>query len=78
MQIIQSNILKNFSNLTHAFTQRGSGVSKKPYDSLNLAFHVDDNPLHVQVNHKLLAKKLDYKIGTAVHMKQIHSNIVHK
>ncbi|MCD6433402.1 MAG: peptidoglycan editing factor PgeF [Sulfurimonas sp.] len=77
MQIIQSNILKNFSNLTHGFTTRDGGVSQKPYNSLNLAFHVDDNSCHVESNHELLAKRLDYNREKVVHMKQIHSDIVH-
>lgn len=47
-----------------------------PYSTLNLAFHVGDNPLTVEANHELLAKKLSYEKRTLVHMKQIHSDIV--
>ncbi|MEA2090905.1 MAG: laccase domain-containing protein, partial [Campylobacterota bacterium] len=68
MKIYQSKLLNNFSNLTHAFTTRESG---------NLAFHVDDNPKNVQRNHELLASKLNYEKRRLVHMKQIHSDIVH-
>lgn len=77
MQLYQSNILKNFSNILHAFSTRDGGVSNTPYQSLNLAFHVEDNKSDVIKNHELLAKELDYNFNHLVHMKQIHSNIVH-
>jgi len=68
MQIIQSSLLNNFTNLTQGFSTRING---------NLAFHVDDKIKNVQTNHTLLAKGLNYDKRTLVHMKQIHSNIVH-
>lgn len=77
MKIYQSPILNNFSNLTHAFTTKDGGVSKLPYDSLNLAYHVEDNSLDVDANHERLASRLNYDKRTLVHMKQIHSDIVH-
>jgi YfiH family protein len=76
MKFYQSKLLNNFPNLTHAFTTKSGGKSLAPYSSLNLAFHVGDNPLSVETNHQLLAKKLSYEKRTLVHMKQIHSNIV--
>lgn len=77
MKIYQSKILNNFSNLTHTFTTKDGGVSKKPYSSLNLAFHVQDNSANVITNHEKLASNLNYNKRTLVHMKQIHSDIVH-
>ena len=77
MKIYQSNILNNFSNLTHAFTTKDGGVSSSPYNSLNLAFHVEDSPLDVTLNHERLASELDYDKRTLVHMKQVHSDMVH-
>ena len=77
MQFYQSKLLKQFGNISHAFTTNSGGVSKEPYNSLNLAFHVEDNKMDVEVNHKLLAKELNYNKDSLVHMKQIHSNIVH-
>ncbi|QOY55080.1 peptidoglycan editing factor PgeF [Candidatus Sulfurimonas marisnigri] len=68
MQFYQSNLLNNFSNITHVFTLRESG---------NLAFHVNDNILHVRANHDILAKELSYSLNSLIHMKQIHSDIVH-
>ncbi|MFT5836472.1 MAG: YfiH family protein [Sulfurimonas sp.] len=77
MQLLKSKLLNKFSNLTHAFTTKDGGVSKTPYISLNLAFHVWDNPLDVIKNHEYLASELSYNRGTLVHMKQIHSDAVH-
>jgi len=68
MKFYHSKLLNSVSNVTHAFTTRYSG---------NLAFHVNDNPLYVQKNHITLAKQLSYNKETLVHMKQIHSKLVH-
>ena len=68
MQIIQSPLLNNFTNLTQGFTSRDNG---------NLAFHVNDNIINVEKNHELLANKLKYTKKTLIHMKQIHSDTVH-
>lgn len=64
----QSKLLNNFSNITHAFTTKVSG---------NLAYHVNDNPLHVESRHIKLAQDLSYDKSSLIHMKQIHSNILH-
>ena len=77
MRLIQSKLLNKFSNLTHAFTTKDGGVSNEIYSSLNLAFHVADNKKSVEDNHRLLADKLNYDIRRLIHMKQIHSDIVH-
>lgn len=68
MQIIQSTLLNNFTNLTHGFTTKDVG---------NLAFHVNDNPISVELNHENLAKELEYDKNLLIHMKQIHSSDVH-
>lgn len=39
-------------------TLRGDGVSTAPFDSWNLARHVDDKPAHVEMNRALLSKRL--------------------
>ena len=68
MRFYHSKKLNSFSNLTHAFTTRGSG---------NLAFHVGDNQLGVEENHQKLSAELLYNVDSLVHMKQIHSDLVH-
>jgi hypothetical protein len=68
MQFYHSKKLNSVSNVMYAFTSQDNG---------NLAFHVNDNPKSVQINHNKLSKELDYEKRTLVHMKQIHSDIVH-
>jgi len=58
----------NQNNSLNYFTTRADG---------NLAFHVSDNIKNVLTNHKNLASKLNYDKKALVHMKQIHSDIVH-
>jgi YfiH family protein len=42
------------SNVVVAFSERGGGVSSAPFDSLNLAAHVGDDPAAVDENRRLL------------------------
>ncbi|MDD4854673.1 MAG: peptidoglycan editing factor PgeF [Sulfuricurvum sp.] len=63
-------------SLTACFTTRHGGISKTPFDSLNLAFHVNDTPNDVHQNHLLLAKELGYEANTLIYMRQIHSDSV--
>jgi len=43
----------------------------------NLAFHVGDAKNNVLANHKKLAKIYNYNPDKLIHMKQVHSDIVH-
>lgn len=59
------------TRLRAGFTSRYGGVSSAPYDSLNPAFHVGDNPSVVQANRNLL----DAELGTqSSWMNQVHSS----
>lgn len=55
------------------FTRSG-GVSKEPYDSLNLSFHVGDHPEKVALNRETVKNILNLK--TLVSAKQIHGDRV--
>ena len=55
-------------NILHFFSDRCDG---------NIAFHVNDNTTTVLQNHKNLAKKYGYDLERVIHMRQIHSDIVH-
>nr|CAI78785.1 hypothetical protein [uncultured Campylobacterota bacterium] len=68
MKFYHSKQLNSIPNVTHAFTTRYSG---------NVAFHVNDNPRHVEMNHERLAKELGFEKESLIHMKQIHSDLVH-
>ena len=72
MQLLSSSLITT----KHAFSTRDGGVSKPPYNSLNLAYHVGDNKADVTTNHTILAKALGYDAKKVVFMNQIHSNKV--
>jgi YfiH family protein len=77
MKTIHSDLFSRFGNLDAIFTTRHGGISKAPYSTANLAFHVGDNPDDVLRNHDLLARSLGYDRHSLIHMRQIHSdNIV--
>jgi YfiH family protein len=60
--------MKKHNNILYTFTTKSDG---------NLAFHVGDDEKNVIKNHETLANKLGYNKDKLVHMKQIHSDIVH-
>ncbi|MDP3265215.1 MAG: peptidoglycan editing factor PgeF [Sulfuricurvum sp.] len=74
MTLLSSNLLSQYLQVSAHFTTRHGGVSSSPYGTLNLAFHVGDNPQNVLENHRILADRLGYNPVNLVHMRQIHSN----
>ena len=58
--------------MQYRFTTRFGGVSQAPYESLNLAFHVGDNPECVKKNRELLQEELG--ISKLVFMEQVHGD----
>lgn len=57
LTLIKPNWLPVNSVQAYSTTRQG-GVSLPPYDSLNLAFHVQDNPRAVKQNRQILAQSL--------------------
>lgn len=47
--------------LVAGFTGRGGGVGRAPYDSLNCAFHVGDDPGTVLRNREIVARSLGFR-----------------
>jgi len=76
MRNIQSTLLRKQLNILHTFTTRQYGMSKTPYLSNNIAFHVGDDYDDVLRNHKVLADELSYDMNRLTHMRQIHSDKV--
>ncbi len=74
MKTLKSPLLSSFSEITHAFTSRHGGLSKAPFHSNNLAFHVGDLKTDVIQNHQKTAKSLGYEYQNLIHMRQIHSD----
>lgn len=58
------------------FTTRRGGVSERPYKSLNLGFHVGDDPERVRRNRELLAGNLGLDPGAITSPRQRHSAVV--
>lgn len=60
--------------ITHAVSTRLGGVSEAPYDSLNLALHVGDEPASVIANRKRFVQSLDFNLADIVTPNQVHSD----
>lgn len=58
--------------VVHAISTRLGGVSKLPYDGLNLALHVGDNSEDVLTNRKKFIQSLGYRVGDIVTPNQVH------
>ena len=56
----------------HAISSRQGGKSQKPYGSLNLGLHVDDDPETVWENRLLFASSLGLRAEDIVTPQQIH------
>jgi len=57
------------------FTTRQGGVSPKPFNSLNLGFHVGDLQNNVEINRERLLSDLNLDINNLTTAEQIHGNI---
>ena len=58
----------------HAISTRLGGVSKPPFDSLNLALHVNDNSEDVLINRKRFAMTLNIDAEKIISPNQIHGD----
>ncbi|MDX1559719.1 MAG: peptidoglycan editing factor PgeF [Marinobacter sp.] len=57
-------------------TTRAGGVSGRPWNSLNLGSHVEDNPDHVQQNRRRLAESTGLKSERIGWLNQVHGTDV--
>ncbi|PQV65121.1 hypothetical protein B1R32_102128 [Abditibacterium utsteinense] len=74
MQLLQFQSLKEIPNLHHAVTTRDGGISSGEYASLNLAFHVGDEPEKVRENRRILSRELGFEIENLVAAQQVHGD----
>ncbi|RCX22840.1 hypothetical protein DFP94_101425 [Fontibacillus phaseoli] len=58
--------------LSAGFSGRSGGTGKEPYGSLNLAFHVGDDPVDVLENRRRLARALGFPPETWTCGEQVH------
>lgn len=59
----------------HGFFSRYGGISKKPFDSLNLDAH-DDNLNDIKINQQIALKKLKLNTIKLLFLNQVHGNEV--
>lgn len=62
--------------LFHAVLTRRGGFSKKPYESLNTAGTVGDDPMAVLKNHQKIYQVLGYEFYSRFDVWQVHSSTV--
>lgn len=68
-----------FSNIPedlffHAISTRLGGVSKPPFESLNLALHVEDSEEDVLTNRKKFMRSLGFRVEDIVTPNQVHGD----
>ncbi|HQE05067.1 MAG: peptidoglycan editing factor PgeF [Tepidanaerobacteraceae bacterium] len=61
----------------HGFSTRMGGMSKHPYDSLNLGLRKDDDKKNVIENYRLFCKALSINPNNLVASDQVHEDKIH-
>jgi YfiH family protein len=59
---------------TQGFTTRHEGVSRSPYNSLNLGTNTLDQQFNVEGNRSLLARAFDFNQDALVTLRQVHGS----
>ena len=59
-----------------ATSTRSGGVSSKPYESLNLAYHVNDDPINVTENRQRFCKEIGIDVNSLVLARQVHGDSI--
>ena len=68
--------LSKQSGVDHFVSTRIGGLSRPPYESLNLGFHVGDDPKTVLINRERLASNIKLPLFDFTVARQIHSGTV--
>ena len=66
------DLLGGIPGMVHAVSTRSGGVSRAPFDSLNLAFHVGDDPEAVLENRERFAAAVGFTCDEVVTTRQVH------
>ena len=73
LPIFQFHSLQKFSDeVEHAVLSRLGGLSKKPFDSLNVSFTVDDNADDVLANRKIICAAFGLEEDKLLAANQVH------
>ncbi len=62
------------AGITAGFSTRNGGVSRPPYNSLNLGFGTDDLQAHVEGNRSTFARAFDLPAHLLLTVKQVHGD----
>jgi len=76
LQVACFESLLQYQGVRHFVSTRGGGFSDPPYDSLNLGFHVGDDPENVLKNRERLADTIGIPLTHFTIGRQIHSGNV--
>lgn len=71
---VESRLLSGAEGALHGFTTRHEGVSRPPYNSLNLGTNTLDSPHSVEGNRSLLARAFGAGVEQLVTVTQVHGN----
>ncbi len=66
--------LDNTNLVVNAFTARTGGVSRTPFNNLNLSYNVGDEESHVAENRKIILDSLNIDYRTVVTAQQVHKD----
>ncbi|MBN8615072.1 MAG: peptidoglycan editing factor PgeF [Deltaproteobacteria bacterium] len=69
--MITSRLLASHG-IRHGFSTREGGVSAPPFDTMNLARNVGDDPTAVAENHARLARAIGYDVERLFEASQVH------
>ncbi|SDH91376.1 peptidoglycan editing factor PgeF [Alteribacillus bidgolensis] len=75
---VNSKPFKREPSLLAGITTRKGGEGVKPFDSLNTAFHVGDEPQTVIANRKNIGKELGFPLSSWTASEQVHGNEIIK
>lgn len=74
VKYMTSSVLDGTGLVIHAFTTRIGGVSRPPYDTLNMGLHVGDDPESVVENRRRVAQALNVRFEAFVAGEQVHGH----
>jgi hypothetical protein len=75
-QVVTSDALNGLGGVAHAFSTRRGGVSRGPYDSLNLGLSTGDDPASVRENRRRFFGALGIDATHSVRVRQVHGDDV--
>ncbi|RDU62234.1 hypothetical protein CQA53_09470 [Helicobacter didelphidarum] len=70
---IHDLLVEKYAGLHAILTNRNGGISNTPFDTLNLAYHVNDSKEHVIFNRTQIMRQY-YPEKSLLYLNQIHSN----